>query len=559
MKKLIKNINKTFLAIFVLAMSATGCGDFLDINKDPNNPTDAGLKLILPAVESALFESLGNGSGGLSDLTSQFVHQTVQRNNSNFYLVTGDEFSIANAWPNLYSTTLMDIQQMINKAEERQSFHYLGVAQTLKAYTYSILVDVWGNAVYTEFGQGTANPFPKFDKGEVIYPKLFLLLDDAIANLEKESTESINAQADFVYAGDEESWIKFAKSLKLKLYNNVRKTALYDAAAVEALIADEDEMISDVAEGFRLKYDVSNNPENRHPLFLQDYVQKNANYIDPYFYLVMLGDFPNGTVLNPILDGIEDPRIPYYFYNQLKSSEDPQNKTTSAYFDNFLSIWFASLNIDPNEGFDQASSQTVVGLYPAGGAFDDGSGLTSGVADKQNPGLGGAGYTRLLPYFAQLYTRAELSLMEGATGDPRDLFEQALNASFDELNDLAPNKLPATDPATDPDNNTNNDIEDYVDAVMARYDAAADDEARLELILTEKWIASFGYSVDAYTDYRRTGYPLMFDPATDNNPLTILNRAYPVSFPYFIDDLQINPNADPQRNTATDKVFWDVD
>ena len=51
----------------------------------------------------------------------------------------------------------------------------------------------------------------------------------------------------------------------------------------------------------------------------------------------------------------------------------------------------------------------------------------------------------------------------------------------------------------------------------------------------------------------------MFDPNTDGNPFTILGRSYPVSIPYFVDDLQINPNAAPQRNPGTDKIFWDVD
>ncbi len=76
--------------------------------------------------------------------------------------------------------------------------------------------------------------------------------------------------------------------------------------------------------------------------------------------------------------------------------------------------------------------------------------------------------------------------------------------------------------------------------------------------MTEKWIASFGFGNDAYTDYRRTGYPIMFNPNTDNNPFTILNRAYPLSLPYYTSDLAINPNADAQRNPATDRVFWDI-
>jgi hypothetical protein len=281
-------------------------------------------------------------------------------------------------------------------------------------------------------------------------------------------------------------------------------------------------------------------------LFKQDYVDAAPNYIDPYFYLIMKGD-PDLPVFNPLLVGIEDPRIPYYFYNQL-AGDDPQNLTTSAYWGDFLSIWFASLNIDPNEGFDQGQSQTLVGLYPCGGAYDDGSGVTGGVAEDQNPGLGGAGYARLYPYLAHLYTRAELSLTQGAPGDHRALFEQAMRASFDEVNALV----------YDPFSSVPIGEEDaYIAAVMGLYDAGSN-QKKLELILTEKWIASFGFSLDTYSDYRRTGYPIMFDPNSDGNPFTILGRSYPVSIPYFVDDLQINPNAAPQRDPGTDKIFWDV-
>ncbi|MBA4057738.1 MAG: hypothetical protein C0490_23690, partial [Marivirga sp.] len=393
---------------------------------------------------------------------------------------------------------------------------------------------------YSEFGQGTANPFAKFDDGEFVYAEALNLLQEATVNLAKEAAET-PGDDDLIYGGDTEKWTKFANSIRLKLYNNVRLTTLYDGAAVADIINNQD-VLEGVDDGFKLLYGTSNNPENRHPLFKQDYVDNAPNYIDPYFYLIMKGD-PSLPVLNPILQGIEDPRIPYYFYNQL-AGDDPQNPTTSAKFDDFLSIWFASLNIDPNEGFDQGQSQTVVGLYPAGGAFDDGSGVTAGVAAGQNPGLGGAGYARLYPYLAHLYTRTELSLMAGAPGDHRALFEQAMHASFDEVNELAATPVPGED--------------DYIDDVLALYDAA-NTQGKLELIMTEKWIASFGFSLDSYTDYRRTGFPVMFNPNTDGNPFTILGRSYPVSVPYFVDDLQINPNAAPQRDPGTDKIFWDVD
>jgi hypothetical protein len=542
MKKILKNKVKSILSVALVLSSATACDNFFDINTDPNNPLKAQLSQILPTTQTVIFEALGNGGGGMSDVTSQFVHQTVQRGTTNFYFFAGNEFNISNAWPNLYSGALKDLDVMIASANERQSWHYLGVAQTLKAYTFSQIVDLWGKAAFFEFGMGTENPFPAYDDGAEIYPELLALLDEATTNLAKTSAESVGAD-DLIYNGVEQKWIELANSLKLKLYNQVRNTPLYDAAAVSTLISAD--IMDNVDDGFRLLYGTSNNPENRHPLYNQDYVQANANYIDPYFYLIMKGD-PSLPVFNPLLVGIEDPRIPYYFYNQL-AGDNAQNPTTTAKWDDFLSIWFASFNIDPNEGFDQAQSQTLVGLYPAGGAFDNGSGTTAGVGAGQNAGAGGEGYTRLYPYFAHLYTRAELALTEGAPGDPRTLFEEAMEASFDEVNDIA-----------DIAGVANVDGSAYIADVLALYDAASA-AGKLEHILTQKWIASFGYSVDSYTDYRRTGYPRLFDPNTDNNPFTILNRAYPVSIPYNIADLQINPNADPQRDPATDRVFWDID
>lgn len=547
--KSIKHISKYLLAIPLMLFSVTGCDDFLDINKSPNSPTESRLDLVLPSVQAVIFESLGNGGGGLSDLTSQFVHHMVQRGESNFYFVAGDEFNISNAWPNLYAGALKDLDVMIEQATELNSPHYLAVAKILKAYAYSAIVDAWGMAAYEEFGQGTENPFAKLDEGAEIYPKLFVLLTEAVGHFGEEST--VDVEGDLIYDGDIEQWTKLANSLQLKLYNQVRLTPMYDAAAVAALLNDPDALfMEEVEDGFRLRYTSSNNPENRHPLFLQDYVNaKGTNYIDPYFYLIMSGDFPNGTVLNDVLLGIEDPRIPYYFYNQL-AGDDPQNPTTSAYWGDFLSIWFASFNIDPNEGFDQADSQTLPGLYPAGGAFDDGEG---GAGDADS-GLQGAGFTRLYPYFSHLYTRAELALTAGAPGDPRALFEDALYASFDEVNEIA--EIAGVDPIAEEDL-TNDAGDGYIDEVLALYDAA-NATGKLELIMTEKWIASFGASLDAWTDHRRTGFPLLFNPATDNNPVTILNRNYPVSLPYFIDDLQINPNSPSQRNPGSDKIFWDV-
>jgi hypothetical protein len=115
----------------------------------------------------------------------------------------------------------------------------------------------------------------------------------------------------------------------------------------------------------------------------------------------------------------------------------------------------------------------------------------------------------------------------------------------------------------------------YITNVMAEYDA--NPAQQLEIIMTQKWISSFGSHVDQYTDYRRTGFPVLFDPndptmAPDHEvqppingdpsrpvapkvPVT-LGRPYPLSLPWYSLELETNPNAPSQKNPSTFPVFW---
>lgn len=45
---------------------------------------------------------------------------------------------------------------------------------------------------------------------------------------------------------------------------------------------------------------------------------------------------------------------------------------------------------------------------------------------------------------------------------------------------------------------------------VARWDAAADAELKLERIITQKWIAMYPEGCEAWAEQRRTGYPRLF-------------------------------------------------
>jgi len=532
-------LHSLMLAAALLVMPACEKG-FLDINVDPNNPTDVPLTQLLPYAELGLSNAISMHSQGLGEPAACFAHYIVTRNNFNSYFAQGGDGSVSDPWDQLYTIVLTDLRQIIDKGTENEAWNFVGAAQLMTAFTIATLVDIWGDVPFREANLGSAKPYPVFDQGNQVYADLLKLIDEAEANLAKVSNVQMG-NSDLYFGGNVGRWQRFGYTLKLRLYNQARLTPVYDDAAVKALVSGN-QLMAAATDDFEMLYGNVVSPDTRHPTFIDEYTQNSPAYnISPYFYQIMQGK----SQLNTIFKDIVDPRIPYYFYNQLTPTQPAQNAVS--YRDGgFVSIWFGSLNIDPNEGFDQNTSKTVMGLYPVGGKYDDGR----GGAATLNSGLRGAGLHRMLTYFNSLYIRAELALTRSTGENAENLLKLAMEESFAEVNRIATTASAPTIAKAD--------VDAYVGKILALYQAASA-ERKLELIMTQKWIANFGFSIEAYNDIRRTGYPKPFDPTTDNNPNTELIRNYIVSFPYPTSDLQINPNAPKsQRVIATDKVFWDI-
>ena len=102
--------------------------------------------------------------------------------------------------------------------------------------------------------------------------------------------------------------------------------------------------------------------------------------------------------------------------------------------------------------------------------------------------------------------------------------------------------------------------------------AAATPAKKLEIIMTQKWVATFGDQIDQYTDYRRTGYPVLANPTSStaeyqlNNldafPLNDLltsyggTSTYPQSLYWPQSELNGNPKAPAQKNNKSYKIFF---
>jgi len=551
---------KILLAILILI---TGCGkDWLDINEDPNYPTKAPLSQLLTNVEVQLAEGLSMRYG-LSNFAAVYMHQISMREDPDQYGINGTSYYTNNPWDEIYTDPAQDLELMIKTGDEGGNLIYAGIARILKAYMFSLLVDVYADVPFSEANKNTeGNPYPKYDGGAEIYPQLFALLDAGIANINDATATNVfePGDDDLIYQGDLDKWVRAANTLKLKLYNNVR--LVQDVSSSVNALINSGELMEEGGD-FMLPYGTSKTPDNRNPGFPEYEAGQKGFYISPWFYMTLKG------YRSDIFSGIEDPRIPYYFYNQLAPGQDTREGNPTEYREGgFVSIYFGS--IGPNRDHSTDGSMTVMGMYPVGGRFDEGDHTAVDVSSST-----GAAPYRFLTYADRLYIQAELINAGLVSGDERDILADAVMASFSLVDRVV--EMTQTTQSVPLLSGSAEEIA-YMDAVFAQYDAVASDAAkRLEIIMTQKWIQNFGNNVDQWTDYRRTGYPVVFDPRDATQapggfvsspegptvgaapipiPVQRINEI-PMSLPWSQDDLLINPNAPSQKDPATFKVFWD--
>src|SRR5687768_4621883 len=225
------------LAVVLVASCKKG---FLDINTDPNNPTSIEVSKLLPTAQRNLGDALaigGGNNGGLSQLLAVYTHQLSTREEADQYGVTGTDFFLGLAWPKLYaavlpsSTTpeqgvLQNLEDIIRNGTEAGNLRYVGIAKILKAYTFSQLVDVFGDVPFSEANKLKEGiSYPKFDDDAAIYPQLLTLLDQGIADLSNTTAANVLKPGtdDIIYSGSVDKWTRAANTIKLKLLAQQRK------------------------------------------------------------------------------------------------------------------------------------------------------------------------------------------------------------------------------------------------------------------------------------------------------------------------------------------------
>ncbi len=550
--------------VFVFAVSSCDLFD-LDINTDPNNPATVSPALLLNNVE---VDGMGGIVGNFNTTGMGFVVQTTA--NDNFFF---NNQSWNGTWNGLYTGPLKDLDELIKIVEQDVTGdgvpdqpRYLGIAQVLKAYFFSTLVDWWGDIPYSEAFKGNAADqikTPVYDDDAAIYADCISLLDKAVANLALPSPSAV--VGDIIYGGNAGRWTKAAKSLKLKLLLQTSRVQ-DNTAAIQALINDQNGLITAAADDFLVQFSTSVTPDYRHP----DYAMRGAGYGGGY----VAHQFMFELLVN------DDPRLPFYVKRQTKTVLDPSDATQKqtipcsqradcvyGYFPlsnyvtqavygkapgdlstaekEYLAGFFGRDRADPSGIPDDAGLRTAHGLYPFGGLYDN---ATPEPANN-NKGRGDGIFPIATSWMVKFW-QIEAMLTLGVTHPTQSvaqLFSAAMNEQMAKVNTFVskdPTRAVAMSAA---------DIAAYVADWDARLAAATTDSQRLGVVLKQAWFCNHGNGLELYNTFRRTGLP-----GDLQTPLQLPGN-FALTIPYAQDELNLNPNTpNKQYDAPAGAVFWDA-
>ena len=533
--------------------------------------------------------------------------------------------TVSGAWGSLYSGMLPDIAaiEAQNGEDNLLAFH-LGISKAMAAHVMMGLVDSVGDIPWSQANNPGEYPSPSVDDDADVYAAAVAMLDEAESYL-----NAAGGGDDLFYGGDSSKWMKFVNTLRMRamLTTGDYAGALAQGGVIDTADAD-----------MQFNYGTQElQPDTRHPWYQSDYTTSGANiYQSSWLMDVMVGDinewytapvgYPgigneeDGAVQRAVQS--DDPRRRYYFYRQ--GWITPGQAGMLYAFDAGPYVWplswggnfedtangetlQCSLQLQPfhldftedggdgtmvgrwcagklgywgrHHGNDEGTppdnfTRTAVGVYPAGGSFDNQpdvpnydnygslSGTNAGIKGAVWQGNGGGGQG-IWPIYLSSYShfmKAEAAMWLGDVATARAMMEIGMQHSFNKVLSMG---------SVDPDADSNyfataTEVSDFIAMKLAEFDAApvsntsdplapSTTKDKLDVLGEQYFVAMYGGANDAWNFIRRTGHPRHLSRGLmDNNE----SGLFPRTGTYPSGEISANPNI-LQRQDNTTQVFWD--
>ncbi len=412
-------------------------------------------------------------------------------------------------------------------ADNEDASHYYGITKILKVELMHRISDTYGPLVYSKFGQKIDNDI---DTQEQAYKAFFADLDEGIDAIDKALemgfSESVFATHDMLNCKTLSGWAKFANSLRLRLAMRVSN--------VDPALAK-----SEAQKAMSCKFGLLENAA-------ETIAVSGATYTNPLNAVgVAWGEAFMGATMASVLNGYEDPRREKWY-----------NKATApGHTDTWLGV--------PQGVYMTEGDPNAYGIYSA---------LNGSTITSTTPAV-------LMSAAEVWLLRAEAALRGYSSESAQDCYESGVTESFkqwgvgDATAYLASQNLPTdyVDCAYKLDasgNSTGVNIGKDMEAlikVAPAWDAAANKEVQLEQIITQKWLACWPESYEAWSEQRRTGYPRLFKVQTNNSNGTIDTEDMIRRLPFSTSDASSDPaqyalllDALGDADDGGSRLWWDV-
>ena len=477
---------RPILVLAVLLMA--GCTkDFKEINTNPNAPAViSNPGLLLPdamrgAINANYVASYDRGGIAANLLASDYASNFTNwsRSDANGYFL----------WNNY--NYIRDLNEVIKLSEAQGLNNYKGVALVLRSWMFQCLTDLYGPIPFREAGNAKLQGIntPVYEDQDSIYSGLLKDLSEANSLLGSSAETMVG---DILYGSDVSKWKKFANGLSLRLL--LRQSKRVDpSVAMKNIVEHPDKypLFTSNADQAALQY-ITERTENESPFYRSGESSTETKA---------------SKQLVDYLKSLNDTRLRVYALPTPASSTDP-------------AAFLYAGNLNGIGAFPDANTTSSPGPFWA--------------SSQANPAVASAtaGQGILLSYSEVQFTLAEAAELGYIGGGSTAAATYYKNGIADQFTYYA-GRIPASYAAS------------YLKLTSA--DVFADDAyysqagvvysgtttQKLEKIWLQKWISLYMVGYEAWSEWRRTGFPVI--PIGTTGPGYIPRRVL-----YPADEMRVN-------------------
>ena len=501
---------RSLVALYAaVGLSTVACEtDLTALNVNPNSPTTApATTLFTNATVNAVTRWAGATQLSGTELFAQHLAQVqyVEEDRGRLRTETIDGWFSAG-----YTSELEDFEKVIAIADAAvpPSPNTSGPANVMQSWVFLNMTDLWGDIPYSEALQGdVGGPLkPKYDAQKDIYYGLLATLTSASGAMVVGSLDPALGSADPVYQGDISKWLKLSNSLRARMAMRLQKQA-----------AEAGKMATELTAAFSAPGGVmTSNADNAKLTWPGDGVFNNPWSVN----FSTRDDHRVSKTLLDTMSKLNDPRVPIYAQPTVA---DPTKYTG-------LQNGLNNVTVTP---FFNTSSRIGAIFYPGATVY----GTFGTSAGQKTPSY-------IMTYAELCFIQAEAKERglggAGLPGTAASYYDAGVTASITQWGGTA------AQAAT------------YLAQPGVAYVAGATGLAQIGL---QKWISLFSQGTEAWSNWRRTGYPATIVVGPSYYPEH--GGVFPRRIPYPSNEQSVNKAALDAAiaiqgaDTYSTKMWWD--